>query len=253
MLVAAVDGQRVEAARGLVRDLEYICPGCGGRVLLKAGNQKIAHFAHRVVAGCVYAVGETIAHMTAKKLFCDAARGRGLRAELEYVIGDQRADVAIWSPDNDLIVVELQHTNLDIDDLKRRISGYRRKRIPQLWIPFLDTKYFTGGRNRMDKRFYINDDWVIERYSPKPFERYLGKIYGNNLWFYAEVNQMICRGNFSEHWIEKEGGDFGNESYAGYEYISRRWRKLSIIDATEVSNVMFALTPNELLGVGMET
>lgn len=239
MLVASLRGDRVEASRDLERSQEFICPGCGTPVLLKKGRVKISHFAHLISVGCEYAVGETIGHMFAKKLFCDAARLRGLRAELEFVIDDQRADVAIWSPDNDFIVIELQHSNLPVDDMKARISGYRRKRVAQVWIPFILPRYFEQDAECR----------LIERYSIRPFERYLSKIYQENFWFYSESHHSMFLGKLTPKWLAKDSAEFGNEYYEGYDYVSRRWRKLSLVNAVAIKDVFYSLTPNRFLGV----
>ncbi len=248
MLVANGTQGRVEASRELSRG-GYRCPGCEGEVILKKGQWKIAHFAHRPDAVCDFAVGETMAHLMAKQAICDAARKRGLRAEPEFVIGDQRADVAIWSPietwsqNNMMFVVEVQHTNLSVDDLKRRIQGYRTKRISQLWLPTL----------RMPFRDVAFKQRHIERYPIRPFERYLAKIHENNLWFYAEAANTICVAAVDEHLIEHTGGEYGYDEnaviYPDYSYVSRRWREIKITETIAVDDLRYGFCGRRFLGV----
>lgn len=154
MLIAELSGDRVEAAATVDRRAPYICPGCGSSVILRRGQVRIAHFAHRPGVGCDYAVGETLAHMTAKRLFCDTFRARGLRSEVEYPMGDQRADVVVWSPADKMAVIELQHTNLEVEELRFRIRKYRSKGIPQIWLPFVRPQVFDYGKEeKYDPRY----------------------------------------------------------------------------------------------------
>jgi hypothetical protein len=228
MLIAWVNGERVEADRQLERRQAFKCPGCQADVILKAGSIKIAHFAHKPGSPvCAYSVGETVAHLTAKKLFCEAARERGLRAELEYPVGDQRADVAIWAPNGKMLVIEIQHTPIDVDELKRRILGYRRKGISHIWVPTI-------------KPGYGNDEGKpVSRYSIRPFERYLAKIY-KGLWFYAEGDNRLAFCEVGEHMLCYEGGyDYNGDYHHGYYYKSARWVDLFPRIISQIKNIKY--------------
>ena len=112
MLVANLGGMRIDSASAK-RGPEYRCPKCRGIVILKHGRKVIEHFAHKPPTDCSWATGETRAHLEAKALVQAALTGRGLKAEVEFVVntlpGDRRADVMAWSPKGLQIAFELQH------------------------------------------------------------------------------------------------------------------------------------------------
>lgn len=112
MLVANLGGMRIDSASAK-RGPEYRCPKCSGIVILKQGRKVIEHFAHKPPTDCSWATGETRAHLEAKALVQAALTGRGLKAEVEFVVntlpGDRRADVMAWSPKGLQIAFELQH------------------------------------------------------------------------------------------------------------------------------------------------
>lgn len=101
MLTAEVEGTRIDAFTA-EKGPAYICPQCRRAVTLKKGRIVVHHFAHKPPTTCPWAAGETRDHMKAKILVANAAKLRGLRAELEFVVntmpGDRRADVMVWSP-----------------------------------------------------------------------------------------------------------------------------------------------------------
>src|SRR5215831_20691725 len=95
MLVASCAGQRVEAAQSFERTAPYNCPGCSQTVILKRGQIKVPHFAHKPPTQCDYAVGETLAHLAAKQWMVDGLRERGYSAELEVSLDYNRADILV--------------------------------------------------------------------------------------------------------------------------------------------------------------
>ena len=62
----ALDGTQVLLSPEVAeKGREYFCPACGDIVILKKGEIKVAHFAHKVSDTCSQ---ETIVHKTAKQL-----------------------------------------------------------------------------------------------------------------------------------------------------------------------------------------
>ncbi len=135
MLVANLNRERIDAFIA-ERGPEYRCPECEGVVILKKGRKVIDHFAHKPPTDCSWASGETRAHLEAKLLVAKALAGRGLRAEVEFVVntlpGDRRADVIAWSPNGRQIAFELQHTPIDLNEIESRASSYARAGIVQI-------------------------------------------------------------------------------------------------------------------------
>ena len=234
MLVATLDGNRLEAENA-ERGLAYTCPKCERSVILKRGRIKIAHFAHKPPTDCTWAKGETLAHLEAKKLFKDAFVSRGLRAEVEFIVpslpNDRRADVMVWSPSGTRIAIELQHTNIGIEEIEARSFSYAREDIAQAWIPFLrpsvweDAEIRTGGDGA--------GKMLIEKYPARPFERWAHAFHLGRLWFFNPAGGTLWRGHFDDHeiWVEEsswyvEGGE--EVSAGGFSRTSRRWKELTL-------------------------
>ena len=124
---------RLIHATSAPRSEHYSCPRCGDRVILRRGEIKIAHFAHKAVSGCTT---ETIAHKTAKLLvsqaFSDWKSGQGQEltvevgcnfhnfcnntvkypirdkvtaAYIEFLIGSHRADVMFTMGDEPVLAI----------------------------------------------------------------------------------------------------------------------------------------------------
>lgn len=52
-----------------MRSVDYTCPGCGHKLVLRAGSVKVRHFAHASDGACSY---ESLLHKTAKALVAQA-------------------------------------------------------------------------------------------------------------------------------------------------------------------------------------
>ena len=137
--------QRLVHAKSALRDAHYSCPRCGDDVILRRGEIKIAHFAHKAESACT---SETIAHKTAKLLifqvfsdwklgqgqelivevgcnfyeFCDNTvkypiRDKVTAARIEYIIGSHRADVMFTKGDDPVLAIEVKVSHA-VDDHK---------------------------------------------------------------------------------------------------------------------------------------
>lgn len=244
MLVAALDGDRVEAEIA-ERGLTYNCPKCKRLVILKRGRIKIAHFAHKPPTDCTWVRGETLAHLEAKKLCRDAFRARGLRAEFEVVVpslpSDRRADVMIWSPSNVRVAIEFQHSNIGIEAIEKRAFSYAREGIAQAWVPFL------RGKQAERRRDGDDGDMFIEQYRARPFERWAHAFHFGRLWFYDPRNKNLWRGHFDEHhiWVEESSwyDEDGEEQYAGgFHRVSKRWKDLTLWGPYSLDQVKIRLS-----------
>lgn len=233
MLVAALDRERIEADVA-ERGLAYVCSKCRRPVILKRGRIKIAHFAHKPPTDCMWASGETLAHLGAKKLFRDAFRSRGLRAELEVVIpslpNDRRADVMIWSPSNLRVAIELQHSSIGIEAIEKRAYSYAREGIAQAWVPFLRESLWKRAERR---RGGHDGNIFVDKYPARPFERWAHGFHSGHLWFYDPRNTVLWCGHFDDHeiWVEESSwyDDGGDERHAGGFYrVSKRWKRLTL-------------------------
>lgn len=230
MLVASLDGTRVDAAKAL-KGPEYRCPNCRGIVILKQGRKVIEHFAHKPPTDCSWAAGETRAHLECKALVYASVISRGLAAEIEYIVntspGDRRADVMVWSPDGLKVAFELQHTSIDLNSIEARASSYARAEIAQIWIPFLPSSVWKDGKPR-------NGGWFVERYSPRPFERWVHGFNGKHgMWMYDPTKKEFWLGRMEGHQIYVEESSWysegGEENYSGgFHRWSKRYKELTL-------------------------
>lgn len=245
MLVALLDGQRTEADSAR-RTEGYVCPNCKSPVILKQGRIVIAHFAHKPPVNCDWAQGETLAHLEAKHLFAELFRSRGQRVEIEYVIPSvpsfRRADVVVWSKRDRPVVIEVQHTNIGIEEIEARALAYAEAGFTQTWIPFLPTNVWDAAQQ------LESDDgrsqYLVERYSARPFERWIHGFNYDHIMYYDARSKALWCGVFDEHLLSGGGDTWydseGNENYSTpYTRRSRRWRELTLIGPYGFSEVFF--------------
>lgn len=231
MLIGSLDGLRVSAF-GAARGLDYRCPNpaCGKQLILKQGRLVVHHFAHKVPK-CDWVSHETAEHLTAKEAVWNSLRRRGLRAEIEFIVdaipGDRRADVMTWSPDNLRVAFELQHSSISLDEIERRATSYAQAGIAQFWIPFLRHKFMNEGKK-------AGDCVEIERYTPRPFERWIYSLYEDfGMWMYYPYDQSIWLGFIKPTQLFREEsswyGEGGEEmSSGGYSYPSKKFCDLTL-------------------------
>lgn len=139
----------------------FFCPQCKDRVLLKAGSQKIWHFAH--VPGtstCSLSSGETLYHLQGKKILYEQALKQFPSALLEPYFSSisQRPD--LWIPPK--IPIEFQCASISPELLIQRTHGYLNENLSPLWIL---------GKKRMKQlshtQFQLTSlDWMTARASP---------------------------------------------------------------------------------------
>lgn len=151
---------------------EYFCPACGDPVILKKGDVKVVHFAHKLSDACSQ---ETIIHKTAKLLVlsavtewksgkrvpplvkrqcraCNATINQPLpdkvqSATMEYRLSDGFvADVALMANEQALAAVEIRVTHA-VDEVKAatlsvpfiELDGNEVLADPNVWKPVVDS------------------------------------------------------------------------------------------------------------------
>jgi hypothetical protein len=108
-----------------------------------------------------------------------------------------RAQMA-WSPKRLQIAFELQHTPIDLNEIERRESSYSSADVAQVWIPFLRASVWKDGEAR-------KGGWFVERYSPRPFERWLHGFNGKQgMWMYDPADKEFWLGRMTGHQIYAE-------------------------------------------------
>lgn len=120
-----------EVSRKKARHL--LCPGCHRPVLLRRGEQVIAHFAHLAGQCCEYeSEAESQEHIRGKLMLADALSGQGYQIEMEAYLPQikQRPDLLV----NQKYPLEIQCSDLSFRRLKERNDGYRSIGMTPHWI-----------------------------------------------------------------------------------------------------------------------
>lgn len=114
------------------KDIDYTCPECGEEVILKVGEIKIAHFAHKHAGDCSLC-GEGEEHLRIKKEMYDWLMKQGASAKLEHTVANQRADIFLQTESGD-VAIEIQCSPISIDDMVERTQGWFHKNVCVMWI-----------------------------------------------------------------------------------------------------------------------
>lgn len=199
MLTALLDGTRVYATRA-EKGGNYRCPGCAAEMILRKGEVRIHHFAHRPEITCGWGTGETEAHLEAKLSLYNAFKDRSLRAEAEWIVphlgGDRRADVFIWEMGAGPIALELQHSSISLAEIAARTESYMAAGIAVIWLPFLEPAAMAEATSTGALR--------IARYLPRPFERWIESFTHGPVWYWCPLDSSLYRGRFDPYveWSE---------------------------------------------------
>jgi ssDNA-binding Zn-finger/Zn-ribbon topoisomerase 1 len=240
-------------ARDSEKGLDYRCPNCKGELTLKKGRKVVHHFAHKPPVRCSYAAGETEAHLKSKLAFYDYFKSQGFNVSVEYQVSfnglNSRADVFVHDTRRAIpAAIEIQHTNISLDEIERRTQNYHKLGVAVGWVPLID----------FDKHIIYYESpkrFVIEKYSPKPFERWIHGFNFGEVWYYEYKKETLWKGVFSPHMIEVPYSEWyeqgGNQvSVGGYTKYSKRWKKLTLTGMYGFREVMFSTVKREAKSIG---
>lgn len=204
------DGDKVLARDTTNAAAPFVCPKCRRELILRKGLIKVHHFAHKPPVACSFGAGETEHHHRAKLEIFDALRSEPnvSHLELERDFGISVADV-FAKISGVPIAIEVQRSNLSVNDIAARTSNYHRLGVAVLWL---------GLRQSLP---------LPNKYSPRAWERwchaaYFGRLY---YWCHGQVIQPIHLSPYqiqvaATGWYE----DGEERSAGGYERRSKRWR-----------------------------
>jgi competence protein CoiA len=222
--------EAADAARGAA----YRCRGCGAPVVLRAGQVRIAHFAHRPDAACAFGARMSIAHLTAQRSLAEALRRRGVNAQLEAFMpslaGDRRVDVLAWPPGRPAarVAIEVQASDLTAELIAARTDSYAAEEVAPLWLRLTD---FAALR-RIQALPFRGTVW-IERYPARAWERWAHDHLGGRLWFLDAGTQLAWRGTFvpahagREVWARRGSGGEAQSALRDVREVAR-WVDLEL-------------------------
>ena len=202
-------------------DGPFVCPGCFGEVILKKGKIKEHHYAHKPPFNCIYGTGESQLHYRCKREIFEAlsAHPRCSECEVEKRLEGVRPDVYAKIDSNE-IAIEVQKTNIDLDDISKKSVIYSELGIYVLWLVPNDSPKLSWHDGE--------EEWVCR---PKEWEKYFHAIYYGRL-YYWQNGLLVAPYHFNTFKIyveERERYDeYGDEQYAGGYYKDARALKAPI-------------------------
>ncbi|CAH1856116.1 competence protein CoiA [Convivina intestini] len=138
MLMAIDDHNRYIGAHQVQATMaSYFCPACRQALILKRGEYKVAHFAHRDLSACdqAFSEGESSTHLAGKLALYQLFKKPG-KIQLEPVLTaiDQRPDLLWQHPQKGMIAIEYQCSPISTKRLAERNQGYQSQDISVYWI-----------------------------------------------------------------------------------------------------------------------
>lgn len=151
-MLSAVHNDQLVLADNAKSNLEYYCPGCGQRVILRRGKHKITHYAHKKGNDCGVSEGETVEHLKGKKQIYQWAQKHHWHPRLEVYFRTiaQRPDILL-EINGQTVAIEFQCSPLSLEKLLARNEGYRQLSIPVWWV--LGSPYWHNLRNKKIVQF----------------------------------------------------------------------------------------------------
>jgi len=241
MLVALDEfGNRRIASRTVKENGPFCCPLCKESVVLKKGKIKQHHYSHAPGCDCDWGVGESDLHRKVKYELYDlfSVCHYISECEVEKQMDGVCPDVSFVYEKNH-IAIEVQKSNIDIDEIARRNLQYTKLGYYVLWIsPYKkdDIKTFFHWINS-----YENDGgYNLEVYRPKQFEIYLHALYFGKIYLYQYGPFVTaCHFNKIEQYVpyrEWYSEDVGEMIAGGYSRILKSMKNLTFKDNLHITS-----------------
>jgi competence protein CoiA len=131
----------------------FLCPNCQQKVILKKGEIKLPHFAHKSKSSCNgFSDNESLEHIKIKMNFFNLLKDK-YKVQIEPVLKNisQRPDLLLYEQK---IAIEYQISPISFQSLKRRNDGYKKAGIKVFWI--LGSTYFKNTKNLNTINKFIN-------------------------------------------------------------------------------------------------
>lgn len=193
----------------------FFCLGCKAEVILKKGEVREHHFAHKPPVDCIDGSAESQLHLRAKREIYSALVNHPYcsKCELEHRLKKTVPDISLYINEKP-VAIEIQRTTIDIDDILRRTAEYAKLGIYLLWIIPL---------KEPEAKWHEGEEAFV--YRIKEWERYLHAMYYGRLYFWQEEAFVIPYhfGAFEIRVEESQWYDeYGQEQYAeGYSYTAK--------------------------------
>jgi len=208
MLVALKpDQSRCIAFEAVKEEGPFHCPYCVGEAILKKGEIREHHFAHKPPYNCQYGAGESQIHYRIKREIYLAltAHSNCSKCEIERMLKGVRPDVSLYIGKTP-VAIEIQKNRIDIDYIIQRTERHANLGIYVIWI-LTDDKPKTFLHEREQEDIYRIKKW----------EACLHEIYFERLYYWRqEAYVMPYHFKTFSTWVEEsewyeEDGEFRQE------------------------------------------
>lgn len=218
----------------------FYCPKCQEEVILKKGNKKIHHFAHKPPINCTYGVGESQKHYKVKKAIYEALlkEPNCSKCELERILKGVRPDISL-KINNNYVAIEIQNSTIDISLINQRIERYNKLNIHLIWILPDDNPKIVLPDSK--------DEGVHKKLCrPKEWEKYLHKLYFGRL-YYWQNNANVKPLHLQTYQYEISSGNWIEESSECQDLEGTNWYNDNIDEAYYDGYTKYSKTKKEFI------
>ena len=198
------DNQKVFASKSVKTDGPFSCLGCRQELNIRKGRIKVHHFAHKPPYSCTRGQGETEAHRKCKETIYNSLLNLPYVTDLDVekdfgtVISDVYGVIS-----GAKVAIEIQRSNLSVNDITSRTSAYEKLGIHVLWLAL------------------FNDKLESDKYSPKAWEKWCHAVYFGRVYYWL-ADLTIIPVHYDKHqtYVEPKSyfDQFGQENYSGDYY-----------------------------------
>ena len=209
MLVANDEnGNRCIAWATEKTEAPFHCPECLAEVILKKGQKKEHHYAHKPPTTCEYGASESQLHLHTKREIYSVLVNHPecTKVELERKLVGVRPDISLYIGKT-AVAIEVQCGSIDIFDIIRRTERYAELNIYLLWL-IPHSAPTTIWREKEYKDVHRIKEW----------EKFIHSMYFSQL-YYWQGGAFVRAYDFNPFEIyveEKEWyGEYGDVQYGG--------------------------------------
>jgi competence protein CoiA len=208
--IRSSDGKSVRASEADNSGNTFYCPVCDSLVVPSKDEAGMDYFIHAVPGVCSYGLGETKIHRRCKaEIYSALLRSPHVSdVKLERYLKEVRPDISARI-NGVPVAIEVQISNIPVDTVIHRTKIYERMGIHLLWLA-----QWTPDLNR-------------ERYSPRPWERWVHTAYFGRVYYWLE-GSLVMPYHFepSHIYVEKHSWQKQNgrkKVAGGYSRRSKRY------------------------------
>ncbi|OGP68524.1 MAG: hypothetical protein A2031_06420 [Deltaproteobacteria bacterium RBG_19FT_COMBO_43_11] len=204
-MLVAIDKEKVRYISWLTEKYQapFFCPACGDEVILKKGGKREHHFAHKPPFDCIYSSGESQKHYKVKRLIYTALSKHDNchKCDIERPLDGVRPDISLYIGKTP-VAIEIQKSNIDLNDILRRTKQYTKLGIHLLWV----------SPDNMPNSLSFVEDEDIYIWRPKEWQKFLHAMYFGRIYFWQH-DAFVMPIHLNQYEYYKEPGNWVDDFY----------------------------------------